>query len=135
MNPQLRRPFSSEQLKSEYGLEGIRLLPWTGLNVPFGGAYCIVRPGSSSLEHVNSPADEEELFVCVAGEASVVVGEQRFPARRGDVFFMPRGVSHYVANDGDEPFHFYALWWNKETAAEFLRRGQAESHAVGDYSI
>lgn len=135
MNPELHKPFASERLKFEYGLDGIRLLPWTGLNLPFGGAYCIVRPKSKSLEHVNSPADEEELFVCIAGEATVVIDARRFPARRGDVFFLHRGSSHHVANESDQPFHFYALWWNKDTATAFLRQRDAERSSVGDYSI
>ena len=31
--------FDDQALKFEYGLDGIRLLPWAGLNAPFGGAF------------------------------------------------------------------------------------------------
>lgn len=72
---------------------------------------------------MNSPDDEEELFVCMSGKAQVIIGEQSFEAAQGDVFFMPRGVSHHVRNDTDTPFHFYALWWNRETAEGYLGRG------------
>jgi oxalate decarboxylase/phosphoglucose isomerase-like protein (cupin superfamily) len=114
------RRFNDQALKFEYGLDGIRLLPWPGLNAPFGGAYCIVRPHSTSLDHVNSPDDEEELFICISGEAEVVVGKEVFPARKGDVLFIPRQVPHHVRNDTNEPFHFYALWWNGEAAGHYL---------------
>lgn len=117
---QLAKPFDAGALTFEYGLDGIRLLPWPGLNAPFGGAYCIVRPGSTSLEHVNSPDDEEELFICVAGCAEVIVGDERMAARQGDIIFIPRGVPHYVHNPSDEPFHFYAVWWNRQTAGRYL---------------
>lgn len=117
---QLVKPFKEQDLKFEYGLDGVRLLPWPGLNVPFGGGYCIVRPHSTSLEHVNSPDDEEEAFICIAGSAKVVIGDDIRDASRGDVFFIPRGVTHYVRNDTDEPFHFYALWWNRGTAEGYL---------------
>lgn len=124
---QLARPFNPKNLKFEYGLDGTRLLPWPGANIPFGGAYCIVRPQSESLQHVNSPDDEDELFVCIAGTARVVIGEESFEANQGDIFFIPHGVSHYVANDTDRPFHFYALWWNGATTAGYLEiRSAAE---------
>jgi oxalate decarboxylase/phosphoglucose isomerase-like protein (cupin superfamily) len=41
-------------------------------------------------------------------------------ATKGDIVFIAHSVAHYVRNDTDEPFHFYALWWNGETAAHFL---------------
>lgn len=119
--------FSEQELKFEYGLDGVRLLPWSGLNVPFGGAYCIVRPHSTSLDHVNSPSDEQELFICISGEAEVVVGDRVVKARKGDVLFVPNQVPHHVRNNADEPFHFYALWWNRETAGQFLQPAHAAS--------
>ncbi len=119
---QLARPFDLKDLRFEYGLDGVRLLPWPGASIPFGGAYCIVRPRSVSLHHVNSPEDEEELFVCISGKAQVVIGEESFEASQGNVFFIPRGVPHHVRNDTDTPFHFYALWWNKEIAEGYLEQ-------------
>jgi oxalate decarboxylase/phosphoglucose isomerase-like protein (cupin superfamily) len=111
--------FDESELRFEYGLSGIRLLPWEGLRAPFGGAYCIVAPGTESEAHVNSPSDEDELFVCVSGEARVILGSASSEIRKGDVVFIPRGTLHYVKNDSAEPFHFYALWWNKQTADDY----------------
>jgi oxalate decarboxylase/phosphoglucose isomerase-like protein (cupin superfamily) len=112
--------FNPSELQFEYGLEATRLLPWAGLRTPFGGAYCIVTPHSVSASHVNAPADEEELFICISGCADVIIGEDVVSARGGDVVFIAHSILHYVRNDTDEPFHFYALWWNSETASHFL---------------
>lgn len=130
---ELHRPASGLPLKIEYGLRGSRLLPWEGLNLPFGGAYCVVDPHSQTLRHVNEPSDEEELFICIQGRAGVVVGEQRFAAETGDVFVMPRGVAHHVHNDSDAPFIFYAIWWNRSSASQYLsaeRRAEAADYEI-----
>lgn len=34
---ELARPFDPKDLRFEYGLDGIRLLPWPGASIPFGG--------------------------------------------------------------------------------------------------
>ncbi len=107
------------ELKYEYGLDGKRLLPWEGRVFPFGGAYCVVRPHSSSLEHVNEPLGEEELFICISGKALVHVDKDTFEASKGDVFYMPAGSNHYIENNTDEPFHLYALWWNDDILDDY----------------
>lgn len=129
---QVARPFDPADLRFEYGLDGIRLLPWPGLSAPFGGAYCIVRPRSCSEEHVNAPSDEDELFLCFAGHAEVLIDDRALPAKPGDTFFIPRGVKHYVRNTGDEPFHFYAIWWNPGLATGYLQDQARQPRA---YSI
>jgi oxalate decarboxylase/phosphoglucose isomerase-like protein (cupin superfamily) len=116
------RRFSHEELIFSYGVDAACLLPWQGVNVPFEGAYCIVRPHSKSLEHINLPNDEQEIFICISGEASVVIGDVSFDAKKGDLFFVPRNTLHYVENAADEPFHYYAIWWNGQGALQFLER-------------
>lgn len=112
--------FTRESLVYSYDVDAISLLPWEGVNVPFEGAYCIARPHSKSLEHINFPLGEQELFICISGEADVVIGDSRFPAKRGDVFFVPQNTMHYVENTLDEPFHYYAIWWNRQGVAKCL---------------
>lgn len=114
------RKATEQTLVHEYGLAGMRTLPWDGMNSPFGSAYCVVAPGTSSLAHVNQPADEDELFVCIAGRASVIVGEARIEMAQGDQIFIPRGLNHYVDNDGDAPFVFFTVWWNSAGAEAYL---------------
>lgn len=105
------------RLKHEYGVDGDRLLPWPGGAFPFGGAWCIVRPGSQSLYHVNEPDDEDELFIAISGTASVTVGESCYLTQKGDIIFIPAGTPHYITNDSEEEFHFYTIWWNSEILA------------------
>ncbi len=112
--------FSTDDLKHEYGLDGIRTFPWDGVTPPFGGGYCIVRPGTSTLEHVNSPDDEEEMFIAVDGEGVVVLGTEEHRVSRGDIVMIARGVSHYVRNDSEKPFHFYTIWWNRGNVDAYL---------------
>jgi oxalate decarboxylase/phosphoglucose isomerase-like protein (cupin superfamily) len=116
----LIRKAAKLQLVHEYGLAGKRMLPWDGMNAPFGSAYCVVAPGTSSLEHVNMPADEDELFVCIAGKARVLVGEVSYEAAQGDQIFIPRGFRHFVDNRSHEPFVFFTVWWNGEGAKAYL---------------
>ena len=101
------RKFAPEALVREYGLEGIRTFPWEGVEPPFGGAYCIVEPGTASADHVNRPSDEDEMFITVQGEAVVLVDGEEFPVAQGDIVMIPRGSRHHVRNDGTRPFHFY----------------------------
>tara|TARA_B100000700_G_C15062076_1_gene866550 strand:- start:2081 stop:2476 length:396 start_codon:yes stop_codon:yes gene_type:complete len=114
------RKFIEEDLKFEYGLDGIRTFPWRGITPPFGGGYCIVRPKTETLAHVNSPEDEDEMFIAIAGVAEVFLDGHPHPISRGDIVIIPRGVDHYVRNSADVPFHFYSIWWNGGDVDNYL---------------
>lgn len=117
----LTKRLAEQELKHEYGLDGVRTFPWPNVNAPFGAAYCIVAPKTESLNHVNSPADEDELFIVISGSACVIVGDKKFDVVSGDQIFLPRGESHYVRNDTEVPFHFYTIWWNGEGISQFQK--------------
>ena len=117
---ELVKRFDRESLVYSYDVDAISLLPWEGFNVPFEGAYCIARPHSKSLPHINYPLGEQELFICISGEANVVIGDDRFVGKKGDVFVVPPNTMHHVENTLDEPFHYYAIWWNRQGASRFL---------------
>lgn len=108
----LIKRLSDQTLSHEYGLDGVRTFPWANVNAPFGSAYCIVAPHSTSLDHVNQPADEDELFIGIEGKAVVIIGDEEFEVTKGDQVFIPQGLRHFVRNDSDTPFHFYTIWWN-----------------------
>lgn len=107
------------ELKHEYDLDGKRLLPWEGLESPFGGAWCVVRAGTSSMPHAH---DEREIFICIAGEADIVMDDERIPVRQGDVVAIPLSTRHYVDNRSDSDFHMYSIWWDREAAQGYLDR-------------
>ena len=116
---QLVNKINWNDLQHEYGLDGKRLLPWEGLTAPFGGAYCVVIKGSTSMDHVNMPEGEEELFIAISGKATVRIGDQSFLMEKGDTAFIPAGSGHYVENSFDEDFHFFTIWWNEQTVQQF----------------
>ncbi|ACT08469.1 Cupin 2 conserved barrel domain protein [Dickeya chrysanthemi Ech1591] len=112
--------FSQQTLHYEYGLDGIRTFPWEGVNTPIGSGYCIVRPFTETLRHVNQPDDEDELFIGIQGRATVIIDGQEYPFTQGDQVFIPRGCDHAVRNDNDESFHFFTIWWNRAGARAYL---------------
>ena len=109
------RKIDWKNLKHEYGVDGERLLPFgkTEFPFPFGGSYCIVRSKNTSTEHINEPADEDEMFIAIKGKGMVNINDESTEIVQGDVIFIPAGESHFVDNPFDEDFHFYALWWNE----------------------
>lgn len=113
------KKFTKDDLKFEYGLDGVRTFPWDGIVPPFEGGYCVVRPGSDTLDHVNTPADEDEMFIAVQGEGVVLLDGVEHPLSQGDVVMIPRGVGHFVRNTSAQPFHFYTLWWNSGTVGSY----------------
>ena len=111
--------FLSDKVHTEYGLDGIPTFPGAGVTPRFGGGYCIVRPGDDTLDHVNSPSDEDEMFIAVQGNAEVVLDGKASPVSQGDVVMIPRGMSHFIRNSSDAPFHFYTVWWSSEDVARY----------------
>jgi oxalate decarboxylase/phosphoglucose isomerase-like protein (cupin superfamily) len=113
-------------LKHEYRVDAKRLLPWEGMSPPFGGAWAVVRAGTTSLKHVNDPADEEELFICVCGRAQVMLDDRTVEVDKGDLVFIPAGVSHYIQNPYETDFHVYCIWWNQVSARNYLGASQGD---------
>ncbi|WP_218024481.1 cupin domain-containing protein [Nocardia lijiangensis] len=118
------RSLNRDGLTEAYGVASERLLPWPGLNAPFEGAWCVLRPGDVSTAHAHH---EYELFIALTGRAVLDVdGEQReFVA--GDLAHLIPGTTHHVRNAGTTDFEWYALWWDTDMSAEFARRHEAGS--------
>jgi mannose-6-phosphate isomerase-like protein (cupin superfamily) len=105
-----------ENLVRAYGLDMKLLYPWDGLEAPFRGAWCVLRPGDASVAHAHH---EHEIFIGMAGQGSVVTDGQRHPFVAGDLVFLRPGIEHYLANDSDEDFSYYAIWWDRAMSDEF----------------
>lgn len=108
-------------LVAEYGVRGKRLLPWQGVTPPFGGAWVVVAPHSVSLDHANEPRDEEELFICISGQATACIGESRRELKAGDIAYLAPGVRHWLENSHDSECHLYCLWWNQHSIEASLQ--------------
>ncbi len=107
----------SEDLTRAHGLDLKLLQPWSGLNAPFLGAWCVLRPGDVSEPHAHH---DREIFICMSGRADVVTDGRRQEIAAGDLAFVGPGVEHSIVNEHDEDFAYYAIWWDRTMSAEFL---------------
>ncbi len=76
-----------------------------------GGALATVEflhpPGFATPLHVHHTADE--AFYVLAGAMRGVCGDQEWRATPGAFVWLPRGVPHGYAVDGDEPLRTLAI--------------------------
>jgi len=113
------RKLEPENLIRAYGLDMKLLHPWHGLDSPFRGAWCVLRPGDISEAHTH---EDHEIFIGMSGRGEVVSGERRHEFVAGDIAFLKPDLSHQVVNNHDEDFSYYAIWWDRSMSAEFLDR-------------
>ncbi|MGH3942280.1 MAG: cupin domain-containing protein [Pseudonocardiaceae bacterium] len=112
-------------LQPDNGLLAHRLLPWTELNAPFEGAWCVIKPGTSSNAHSHH---EYEIFIAMSGSATLESDGKRSEFNAGDVAYFKPGQDHQVINDTDFDFQMYGVWWDAEMTERFVARhegGQA----------
>jgi mannose-6-phosphate isomerase-like protein (cupin superfamily) len=115
---QIRR-LDRENLTRAYGIDSERLLPWSALNAPFEGAWCVLRPGDESTAHAHH---EYEIFIAMVGRATLLVDGGRREFAAGDIAHLPPGCTHQVVNDRTGDFEFYSIWWDTDMSARFVAR-------------
>lgn len=109
----------TDDLTREHGLDLKLLQPWPGVDTPFEGAWCVLRPGDVTDTHAHP---EREIFIGMAGRGVLVTATGRHSVAAGDLLTMRPGLEHHVVNDSDQDFSYYAIWWDGATAAAFLER-------------
>lgn len=121
------RRLEHENLVRAYGLDMKLLYPWDGLTAPFRGAWCVLRPGDQSAQHAHH---EHEIFIGMAGNAEVIAEGEAHEFAAGDLVFLKPGIEHYLVNNHDEDFSYYAIWWDRAMSDEFVAHetGRGESH-------
>jgi quercetin dioxygenase-like cupin family protein len=83
----------------------------TGLAAPSRGARetsvwrLTLAPGAPGALH---SCDREEIFVALAGRATVTLGGVEHGLAAGDALVVPAGEPFALANPGDEPFEAIA---------------------------
>lgn len=110
------RRLEHENLTRAYGLDMKLLHPWDGLESPFRGAWCVLRPGDKSEAHAHH---QHEIFIGMTGRAAVVAADRRHEFAAGDIVFLRPEIEHHVVNDGDEDCAYYAIWWDRGMSDEF----------------
>ncbi|WP_018681970.1 cupin domain-containing protein [Actinokineospora enzanensis] len=100
-----------------HGLDLALLHPWPGLATPFRGAWCVLRPGDRTDVHQHR---ERELFVAMSGRGEVLLDGERHELAAGDLMLLPADHDHHVHNPFDEDFAYYAIWWDRVLAEDYL---------------
>ena len=69
----------------------------------FGMNLVDIAPGTQIPEHDETARDQEEVFVVLEGDVSLVIDGERHPAPRGTFARLDPDLVRTVANDGPEP--------------------------------
>jgi len=64
-------------------------------------AEATVPPGAETVAHHH--VTSEEIYLFLAGEGRMRLGEEEWPVRAGDCVVIPPGTRHQLANPGPEP--------------------------------
>jgi quercetin dioxygenase-like cupin family protein len=105
---------SSLQLAEAWGADDASV-HWAGAYFSYGGAGSsesatitfTIAPGHRLGRHIDST--EETQFI-LAGRGELRLDSGTRPVTVGDVFVLPQGVSHDLANVGDEPLRAVAFF-------------------------
>lgn len=89
-------------------LGGVRDTGMWGGGHPFDLQQRRVPPGAAVCP-LHAHSVQWELFVALAGEATVQSGDERIVVKAGDVFLQPPGTAHQITNTGTADFTFYVL--------------------------
>lgn len=117
-----------DHLERAHGLDLKLLHPWPGLDSPFRGAWCVLRPGDVSEPHAHH---DREIFIVMSGRGTVLAGGSRREVAAGDLAYLTPDVPHSVVNEHDEDFAYYAIWWDPAMSADFLASQQGRVPGPG----
>lgn len=96
-----------------------------------GSSLLEVDPGHHLPRHTDSA---EEIVVVLAGEAEVIVGDERTPVGAGGLALVPKCVPHEVHNVGGQLLRFAAVYAEPDVVTTYEREiqpdGSAERHTV-----
>jgi len=73
-----------------------------GLNA-FGMNMVDIAPGERIPEHDETDRDQEEVFVALNGDATMVIDDEEHPLPEGSFARLDTHVKRTVANNGSEP--------------------------------
>ncbi|WP_322974221.1 cupin domain-containing protein [Actinacidiphila epipremni] len=110
-----------DNLVRAHGLDLSLLHPFPGLDSPFRGAWCVLRPGDVTETHAHH---DREIFIVMSGRGTLVEGGRRHEIAAGDLAYIKADVEHSVVNEHDEDFAYYAVWWDRAMSEEFLARAE-----------
>jgi quercetin dioxygenase-like cupin family protein len=65
-----------------------------------GVARHALQSGKRSDYHVHD--DAEQVYYVLRGQGKMIVDDETYPIREGDVIYLPPGVRHRAVNDSDD---------------------------------
>ena len=65
-----------------------------------GVARHALQAGKRSDYHAH--ADAEQLYYVLRGQGKMIVDDETYPIREGDVIYLPAGAKHRAVNDSDD---------------------------------
>jgi len=65
--------------------------------------WVTVDPGASQTRHSHDP---EQVYVLVAGEGEMTVGNETRAVAKGDLVHIPPNTEHSIENTGDRPLEY-----------------------------
>ena len=77
---------------------------------------------SNSQVELHSHSFYELLWCCSAGGVEYLVGTERYRLQRGDIVFIPPGISHrpLIPENRSEPYRRYVIWISEAFFAHFV---------------
>lgn len=119
-------PFECDDTYSSRMLTGDEMAGMPVANINHGTlkAHC----NTSGAAH-----QETEIYIVLScGEgAAVWLGEDRLPAKNGDVIIIPPGVFHRIENENcDQPFVLLTVWQKQEQNETYFSRLRAWGTSV-----
>jgi quercetin dioxygenase-like cupin family protein len=81
-----------------------------------GSSLLEVPPGCRLPRHTDSV---EEVIVLLAGEAEVMVGDERDEVSAGAIALVPADVPHEVRNTGEVPLRFLAMYAGTDVVTRY----------------
>lgn len=105
----ITRAFDRAAMSWSYEMHLQSLLSSTDIKgLPFGSVFGSVPAHSVSKRHAHQ---DGEMFIVLAGRATVVLGEEERELGPGEVVYLSPFGFHEIRNTHDEPFDIVSIYW------------------------
>jgi methionyl-tRNA synthetase len=105
----ITRAFDMSAMSWSYDMHLQPMLSATDIDgLPFGSVFGSVPAHSVSKRHAHH---DGEMFIVLAGKASVVLGDEHRELGPGEVVYLSPFGYHEIRNDSDEAFDIVSIYW------------------------
>jgi methionyl-tRNA synthetase len=119
------RKLNPQEFEEAFSIHCLDIYPWPNVvSPPFSTTACIVEPGQATDPHNHF---EAESFFITKGKGKITVGKEVAEVEAGDVIYFPPGSHHTLANESEEPLHFFTFYWKDEQVLNRALVQQAEA--------